>query len=465
MIIGLAGGAFTALGWLEIYPPLCGLIAALCFSYAIKSSTPYLSVYIGGVLAIGAAFYWLIGTIESFGGFSLIPSLLIYLFFVLASASSFLVAVYFYKGLPSFLPRVAISFTAVELLPYLLFPWKFGHLLLEVTPVAQLASIGGASLLTFVLFMFAESIVNKRAKYFIISLAILSIGFLIKAESQNHLLNVTVVQANVSTEKKRDVLSFVDNLSRYIELTPKDPKSLVIWPESVFQEWIHEGIRFKHQDPRLEKLPNNFIFGSLTFESEIKYYNSALAIKPNGEILPPYHKRVLMPFGEFMPLADKFPSLLALNPQVGQFSAGKKPRVWDFGSFKISPLICYEDIVPSMSRDSVLEGAELLVNLTNDAWFGDSFAPTQHNRIASFRAIENGRYLIRSTNSGKTAVINPKGQITAQLPHFSDGVLNTSVSPSKNQTIYSKYVGEGVGFFSLYLSLCFMVLSWVRKKI
>lgn len=465
MIIGLAGGAFTALGWFEIYPPLCALLAALSFTYAISSSAPYRNVYCGGVLAIGAAFYWLVGTIESFGGFSPTLSLLIYLFFVLASASTFLFAVYFYKRLPGFLPRIAISFTAVELLPYLLFPWKFGHLLLELTPIALLSSIGGASLLTFLLFLFAEAVVKKRIHYLIICLAFTLVGFLIKPENQNETLSVVVVQANVSTEKKRDVLSFVDNLSRYIELTPKDSSNLIIWPESVFQEWIHEGVRFKHQDPRLEKLPDNFIFGALTFESETKYYNSALAIKPGGEILPPYHKRILMPFGEFMPLSDRFPFLLALNPQVGQFSAGRKPRVWDLGSFKISPLICYEDIVPSMSRDSVLEGAELLVNLTNDAWFGDSLAPTQHNRIASFRAIENGRYLIRSTNSGKTAVINPKGEIIAQLPHFSDGVLRTSVSPNKILTIYSKYIGEGVGFFSLYLSLCFMVLSWVRKKI
>lgn len=465
MIAGLLGGAFTALGWLEIFPPLCALLAALSLTFSIQGKSPFRDLYLGGIVAIGIAFYWLIETIEKFGGFSIFVAIVIYTFFVLASATSFLIAAYFFRVIPKFLPRVAIAFTAVELLPYLLFPWKFGHLLLEIVPIALISAVGGASLLTFLLFLLSESIVNKNRYFLFLFLAFLPLGFLIENENNLEPVEITVVQANVSTENKRNILAFTDNLERYIELTPKDLKSLTIWPESVFQDWIHDGIRFKEQDPRLEALPNNLIFGTLTFESETRYFNSALAIKPNGEILSPYHKRILMPFGEFIPLANRFPFLLALNPQVGQFSAGKKPRVWDFGSFKISPLICYEDIVPSMSRDSVLEGAELLVNLTNDAWFGDSLAPTQHNRIASFRAIENGRYLIRSTNSGKTAVINPKGQITAQLPHFSDGVLKTTVYPSKYLTIYSKYVGEKVGFFSLYLSLCFMVLSWVKEKL
>jgi apolipoprotein N-acyltransferase len=462
MIFSLLAGAFTSLAWLEVLPGFFGVLAVFCLVLALKTKPK--SVYVGGVIAIGVAFYWLLETIEKFGGFSFVPALLIYLFFVFASASSFAFAAYFYGKIPTFLPRAAIAFTAVELLPYLLFPWKFGHLLLEITPVAMLASVGGASLLTFLMFLLAEAIIERKIIFFIPILALLPVGFSPKNEQSGKPISVTIVQANVTTEQKREVLSFADNLERYLELTPKDESSLVIWPESVFQEWLHSGLRFKAQDPRLEKLPNNFIFGALTFDSEAVYYNSALAIKPDGRILEPYHKRILMPFGEFMPLADRFPSLLALNPQVGQFSAGKKSRVWDFESFKISPLICYEDIVPSMSRDSVLEGAEVLVNLTNDAWFGHTHAPTQHNRIASFRAIENGRYLIRSTNSGKTAVIDPRGQIIASLPHFSDGVLKTEVFPRRDLTIYTEFVGEGFGSLCLYLSLGFVVLSWVRAR-
>ena len=104
----------------------------------------------------------------------------------------------------------------------------------------------------------------------------------------------------------------------------------------------------------------------------------------------------------------------------------------------VSPLICYEDVVPHISRWAVVKGATLLVNQTNDAWFGNTVAPYQHHMIASFRAIENRRFLLRSTNTGLTAAVDPLGRTLASLLPFTEGVLPIEVNLIQTQTIFTR---------------------------
>jgi apolipoprotein N-acyltransferase len=138
-----------------------------------------------------------------------------------------------------------------------------------------------------------------------------------------------------------------------------------------------------------------------------------------------------------------FPFLKDINATAGQFTAGRAPAVLSYTlsngtEVKVSPLICYEDIVPSMSRDAVNSGAELLINQTNDAWFGDTVAPYQHHLIASFRAIETDRYLLRSTNTGLTAVVDPLGRTLASLLPSTEGILPMEVSLRDTKTVYTR---------------------------
>jgi apolipoprotein N-acyltransferase len=152
---------------------------------------------------------------------------------------------------------------------------------------------------------------------------------------------------------------------------------------------------------------------------------------------------ILMPFGEYTPLSSVLPFLKDINATAGQFTAGAAPAVLSFNlstgtEVKLSPLICYEDIVPSIARDAVNKGAALLINQTNDAWFGDSVAPYQHHIIAAFRAIENDRYLLRSTNTGLTAVVDPLGRTLASLLPYTEGILPMQVSLRDTRTIFSR---------------------------
>jgi apolipoprotein N-acyltransferase len=153
---------------------------------------------------------------------------------------------------------------------------------------------------------------------------------------------------------------------------------------------------------------------------------------------------ILMPFGEYTPLSSVLPFLKDINSTAGQFTAGAEAAVLTFPlsngtEVKLSPLICYEDIVPSMARDAVNKGAELLINQTNDAWFGDTVAPYQHHIIAAFRAIENDRYLLRSTNTGLTAVVDPLGRTLASLLPYTEGILPMEVALRNTRTIFSRF--------------------------
>ena len=165
----------------------------------------------------------------------------------------------------------------------------------------------------------------------------------------------------------------------------------------------------------------------------------------------PYFKQILIPFGEYMPLASCFPGLKELNAKAGVFSAGTEAEVFAYPmhrpdgtayTLKVSPLICYEDTVPSLARESARKGAELLVNITSDTWFGRTLAPHQHHLIAAFRAIENRRFLIRATNTGLSAVVDPLGRTIARIPPFSEGTATaTSQALELSKPLYH-WVGD-----------------------
>jgi len=228
------------------------------------------------------------------------------------------------------------------------------------------------------------------------------------------------------------------------------PGRLIVWPETAFNDFIPANIGSVRNDTRLPFWGNNvsLLFGALTFSSETAYHNSAVAILPDGTIPAPYHKRILMPFGEYTPLGDLFPFIKELNATAGDFTPGTSVSVFSFpradgsGNYGVAPLICYEDIVPQLARSAVRQGAQVLVNITNDAWFGDTPAPHQHHVIAAWRAIENRRYLLRSTNSGLTAIVDPLGRTVGQLPTFADGVLESNIVPLDIATPYSTLVGD-----------------------
>lgn len=427
-------------------------------------------------------FYWLVGTVRDFGGFPALAALTVLLLFAVTAATQFVVAGWVTKRLSSSgsVTKLALAaplgWCAVQAVFPQLFPWDLGHTQSGFLPFAQTAALGGVVVITF-LMLWIVTALSERRRFALVPVALALITSAAGVASAKLLtlegeISVTLVQANVTTVEKREVRFFADNFERYRTLSTDlfATTDLIVWPESVVQRWVHVDTPDTSYHPDLASLPRSragLITGALTARSREEAYNSALGIQPDGSLLAPYHKRILMPFGEFTPLGDTLPWLRTLNASAGDFQRGTAPGFFPLRlgerSVTVSPLICYEDIVPTLSRESAAGGAHLLVSLSNDAWFGDTAAPWQHHQIALFRSIETGRALVRATNTGLSAIVLPTGETARTLPLFADGVA-THVVPLISGRSLASTLGAFPSYLFVALSAAILVLNGRRRR-
>jgi apolipoprotein N-acyltransferase len=470
-LLALATGTTFGLAWWipgTVGCALLGWLAAFLLVALVRRYPLYRLAYLVGVTLYILGFYWLVGTIVDFGGFPFVGGLVVFGLFVGVSALQLVAFLFVYRNLPGVVDRLALgtatAWTVAEFITFRIFPWAWGHTQLGWGHLAQGAEIAGVTLISFVVLWVAEATYRlacerERRLSLVVPLGVLAAICWygeVRISAFSHLPGgaqpVALVQANLAIREKGNIKFFDSNLQRYVDLTSSvaTPGRLVVWPETVFNQFIPADIGSVRNDPRIPFWDGgvSLLFGALTFTSETEYHNSAVAVIPDGTIPRPYHKRILMPFGEYTPLGDVFPFIKALNATAGDFTPGREVTVFSFpradgtGTYGVAPLICYEDIVPSLAREAVRRGAGVLVNMTNDAWFGDTPAPRQHHLIAAWRAIENRRYLLRSTNSGLTAVVDPLGRTIGELPTFADGVLESTIVPLDIVTPYTAWVGE-----------------------
>ena len=195
---------------------------------------------------------------------------------------------------------------------------------------------------------------------------------------------------------------------------------LIVWPETALTMGPgFDGASASLVQELIEKGKTPLVIGTLDrdpFEASL-YYNAALFVRPDSGYTPPYHKRHLVPFGEFVPMDKTFPILRKLTPIGGNFGTGKGAQLFQDNRrpIRIGMLICFEDVFPALARESVQSGANLLINITNDGWFKESHEQMQHAANAVFRAVENRVPLVRCSNNGYTCVIEPTGRISASL--------------------------------------------------
>ncbi len=437
---------------------LLGWCSCLALVLATRHrNASYATLLVAGFLQHLLGFYWIAGTAHEFGGFSTPLSVMVLVLFALSGSLQHIIFFFFFRRLPLFLDNVsarcAFAWVASEFLCPRIFPWHVGHTQIGFHWFAQVSDLSGVMLLSFTMVWVSEALISLALKgkssgafraaipACVLFCVVLTYGKW-RWDTVNPLegtpLDITAVQANISTEKKGDIRYFAENRDQYVAITEALTvrPELLIWPETVVQDFIFEKIgSVGHASKVPYFAERHLLTGALTFRSQKELFNSALSVFADGKVPVPYHKQILMPFGEYMPLASVFPWIQDLNPVAGGLTAGAEMVVTEYPAlppttprpFRVASLICYEDIVPSLAREAVSRGAELLVNLTNDAWFGDTVASRQHHMIAAFRAIETRRYLIRSTNSGFTAIVDPRGVTTASLAPFAEGSLRTQV--------------------------------------
>jgi apolipoprotein N-acyltransferase len=205
-----------------------------------------------------------------------------------------------------------------------------------------------------------------------------------------------------------------------------------------------------------------FIFGAVSYlpkRGYADYFNSAYLLTPAGESRGKYDKVHLVPYGEYVPLRNIVPFVKGLTAGIGDFTAGAGFYPLLLDDRKIGILICYEGILPYAARMYKKESAELLVNITNDAWFGATSAPFQHFSMSLFRAVETRLYLVRAANTGVSGIFDPRGKIIAQTKIFQREALKGNIKFVKIPTFYAEY-GDILVVICFVLIMLYFLWSW-----
>jgi apolipoprotein N-acyltransferase len=233
-------------------------------------------------------------------------------------------------------------------------------------------------------------------------------------------------------------------------------RGLIVWPETATPFFFQEEFNLSSVVRTIPRLSSDWLlFGSPSYLAEGSrtfYMNSAFLLSPDGKISGKYDKMHLVPYGEYVPLRNFFPFINKLVAGIGDFRKGEGINPLNIGNHSLGILICYEGIFPELSREYKARGANLLVNITNDAWFGRTSAPYQHLSMTVFRAVENRIYFLRSANTGISAIISPTGQIIKKTGLFERSVLRGSVKFLDRKTIYALY-GD------IFVYICLVLLG------
>ncbi|MGQ0592755.1 MAG: apolipoprotein N-acyltransferase [Gammaproteobacteria bacterium] len=265
-------------------------------------------------------------------------------------------------------------------------------------------------------------------------------------------LKVALIQGNIAQAIKWAPAERQATIDRYLALSASHwDKDLIVWPETAIPLFFDTAAPYVQTLRALaERHPTEILIGMPFAPGNAEdYFNAVVSVRHAGV----YRKRHLVPFGEYMPLPGALLRVLDfLEIPLSDFSAGPRYQpLLEVAGHPIGISICYEDAFGEEVIDA-LPAAELLVNVSNDAWFGDSLAPHQHLQIARMRAREAGRYLLRATNTGVSAVIDERGRVLARSPQFQPHALSAQVVPHRGLTPYAAMGNYGVlGLTALFL--------------
>ncbi len=517
-ILAILSGILTALGFqpydLTGVLPFC--LVPLLISLKGKKPAEGLKLgYLSGLVYFGILIWWIIPTISTYGDLPVWVSLPIFGLFVCYLA--------LFPGLWAGVACLALGDRTLGI-PWLFFlpsawiiqEWLRSHLLtgfpwgllayaLEpVPPLIQTADIWGPLGLSFfivlvnVLIFKAVDISTRRparsAWWIGAAMAlIVTLWFygnqkilLTKKQDRNYpKIDVIAVQGSIAQDKKwnpdfqNSTLEIYGNLTNNAlksikkDLTRNKDLGLVIWPETATPFFFQEpGPLRAWMINFVKKIRIPIIFGSPAYHktgaNRVEYLNSAFLLRPDGTVSGRYDKRHLVPFGEYLPW--KWVTFWARDmiPRIGNFRPGTSCAPLCYGRIRVGVLICFESIFPSLSRDSVRAGANILAVLTNDAWFGRTGAPFQHNAMSVFRAVESRRWLVRAANTGVSSLVTPWGQYTRRTGLFMPDYLTGTARLRTDLTTYSRH-GDGIILgpcVLLFLISCYKLWrSWNRHRV
>ncbi|MCW5784563.1 MAG: apolipoprotein N-acyltransferase [Nitrospirales bacterium] len=348
-------------------------------------------------------------------------------------------------------------------------------------PILQIASLAGEQAVTFLVVLGNAALVSlilrgaqqgALAVGVILTLAHLWGASVLSSEQPGRMIRLAAIQPNILIDERKTEAGRRENMERLEQLThaaAADRPTLIVWPESAIPGNLQA-------DPvligRLQGLSDTIgiplILGAAEVEKfatgdrEImmnrRVFNTAHLLRPGQPLALPYRKRMLVPFAEYLPHPDIIPWPEWLAPRVSEMTPGERAQLFNMTTdLSIGALICWENVFAPLARESVRNGAHLLVQLTNDVWFGQSAAPWQHNLMSVMRAVENRVPIVIASNTGPSQIIDGYGRVIASAQDiFIKGLATGRVHTGVNGTVYTAvgdfFVLSGMALFSLYVT-------------
>lgn len=504
----LLTGAFPKIGldwlaWIALVPLL----------YAIKDLSAGISFRIGfitGLVHFLSLLYWLVPVMRTYGYLPMYLSVSV--LFLLAAFLALFIALFSTAltavgrrpaGCLTMIPLIWVALEYIRSFIFSGFPWEllgysqYNRLqLIQISDIlgvyglsVLIALVNGAIFITLLYFAkrrWQRTDITKRLAAGSMIALILGVALTWtyghwRLKTIDSLITIApktriaVIQGNIDQAVKWDPAFQIETIKKYNHLSAsviKQRPDLIVWPESATpfyflydvkpSELVFEGIR---------QTATDYLIGSPSFMRTggmVEYFNSAYLISPKNKTMGQYDKTHLVPFGEYVPFKKWLPFLGKIVAQVGDFRAGKVGKTLPWRNEQLGVQICYEIIFPQLSRAMAKNNASMLINITNDAWFGKTSGPYQHFSMTVFRAVENRRALVRSANTGISGFIDPAGRVLASTALLEDAVATQMMPLLKERSIYT-HIGDLFAQACLGLVLLIMligILRWVtsRKK-
>ena len=472
----------------------------------------------GGMFYHTGLLYWIIIVLKQYGGlhtFFAVGALLLLVLYMSAYMAFFCFCLSLLvfrkngeKGSSTVIliaaPALWVGFDMLRGLLFTGMPWMdLGYGLYNQPVLIQAADLGGHHLITYLIIqinalifwltdrLFSSAPASGRRHYLcagmIVTLLYCAGGYSMmrywqvfsEAQTEEQ-ATVAVVQGNIEQNEKWSPAKKDDTIERYLSLSAQAVRvvqagggtttDLLIWPETALpffpvREPLMNNVKEFAEQQHLHLLTGSPFF---TVNPDIplrpvEYFNSALLIDPEGKLGSRYNKQHLVPFGEYVPLRDWLWFIKPLVELVGDFTPGDSPEPLETDKIKAGVLICFESIFPYIAQRTTAAGANLLVSLTNDAWYGYSSAPYQSWAMTVFRAVENRRSLVRAANTGISGFVQPTGLISSQSPIFVQAAWQETVPLMTSQTIFTQF-GHWFGHVCLALIPLLLLWSWMERR-
>lgn len=483
--ISLAGSVLTALLLAALFPPFAVTILApvaltpLLYALALEPDGRhrFLWGWLCGLVYWLAVCHWIRDVLAAYGGLTGPLSWLAIVLFAVAKGLHMAVFAWlagFVSNRPWSTPAIAALWTGIERTHGTLgFAWlTLGNAGIEMAAPLRVAPFLGVYGLSFIFALLAAALASvalRRERKQLAWLLPLVLLFIlpVAGPKRGPTAEAAAVQTNISAdaqwsaeEKDRVVKRLsLRTLQEALDVAKVKPK-LLLWPEAPAPFYYYDDASFRQQVTETARLAGApLLFSGVAYTANREPLNSAVLLGPEGQLLGRYDKVNLVPFGEYIPAG--FGWIQKISSEAGNYAPGPGPKVFIEDGHTLGAFICYESAFPSYIRQFANNGAEVLINLTNDGYFGKGgIARPQHLMLARMRAVENQRWLLRPANDGITSSIDPAGRLWDELPQFQFTSGRLRYDYIREKTFYTRF-GDWFAWLCLLAGLAGVVVTQI----